>query len=123
MRLGKITKTEWLLLGFTGLFLCALLMLAAKDRARLSAGGIETAKQAPQESFMPEAAVLDLNSATEEELTTLPGIGEVLARRIVAYREEHGPFSSPEELMEVSGIGKATYGALADRVTVKPVRD
>ena len=56
--------------------------------------------------------------ATAEELDTLPGIGESLARRIIAYREANGPFGSIEEIMEVSGIGEAKFAELEDRVTV-----
>ena len=48
----------------------------------------------------------------------LPGIGESLARRIIAYREANGPFGSIEEIMEVSGIGEAKFAELEDRVTV-----
>ena len=57
-------------------------------------------------------------NATAEELDTLPGIGESLARRIIAYREANGPFGSIEEIMEVSGIGEAKFAELEDRVTV-----
>ncbi len=52
---------------------------------------------------------LELNSATREELMLIPGIGEVLSQRIVAYREEIGGFDSLSQLMEVKGIGEATY--------------
>ena len=48
---------------------------------------------------------LDLNKATREDLEALPGIGPVLAGRILAYREAHGPFRRVEELEQVSGIG------------------
>lgn len=120
MMTGKLSKAEGLLLALTGLFLCALLALAGRDRARLAENGAETEASVPQEAFLPEAAPLDLNRATAEDLTALPGIGEALAERIVAYRTEHGPFSSPEELMEVSGIGEAKYAGLKDRVTVDP---
>lgn len=118
MMTGKLSKTEGLLLVLTGLFLCALLVLAARDRARLAAGGAAPEISVPQESFLPEAVPLDLNTATAEELTALPGIGPALAERIAAYRTEHGPFSAPEELMEVPGIGEAKYAALEGRITV-----
>ena len=55
---------------------------------------------------------------TMEELTALPGIGQVLAERIIAYREAHGGFQTVEELMEVDGIGEKKLSELRDRVTV-----
>jgi competence protein ComEA len=57
-------------------------------------------------------AVVDLNTADETELDALPGVGPVIAGRIVAWRQEHGRFSSVEELTEVSGIGDATLERL-----------
>ncbi len=61
-------------------------------------------------------APVDLNTATEAQLETLPGIGPVLAHNIVAWRTQHGRFANPTQLQEVSGIGPAKYAALASRV-------
>ncbi len=61
---------------------------------------------------------VNLNTAGQEELTALPGIGAAKAAAIVAYRQEHGGFSAAEELKNVSGIGDATYEKLKDRITV-----
>lgn len=55
---------------------------------------------------------LNLNTATEEELCALPGIGAVKAAAIVRYREAHGPFESMEALDDVPGIGEATIEGL-----------
>ena len=118
MMFGKVTKTQWLLLGLTGLFLCGLLTLYVRDRSRLADNPVETDRTVSQEEFMPDVSPLDLNTATEEELTTLPGIGEELARRIVEYRETSGPFESVEEIMEVSGIGEGKFADLEGRITV-----
>lgn len=50
---------------------------------------------------------VDLNAATAEQLDTLPGVGPSTASAILAYRNEHGPFSSVDDLLEVRGIGEA----------------
>jgi competence protein ComEA len=63
------------------------------------------------------SAPLDLNSATVEQLDTLPGVGEVTAGRIVAYRTAH-PFTAVDELLEVPGIGQRRFDQLKDLVTV-----
>ncbi|MCD7945090.1 MAG: ComEA family DNA-binding protein [Clostridiales bacterium] len=62
------------------------------------------------EAIQSEAEVfpIDVNTADAETLELLPGIGPEKAAAIVAWREENGPFSQPEDLLEVSGIGEAT---------------
>jgi competence protein ComEA len=64
------------------------------------------------------AATVDLNSADSAALETLPGIGPALAARILAWRDEHGRFSSPEDLLDVSGIGESKFADLRERVRV-----
>ena len=61
---------------------------------------------------------VDLNRAGIEELVRLPGVGEIVAQRIVNYRDENGAFEAPEELMNVRGIGEKTYLKLKPYVTV-----
>ena len=115
----KVTKSEIVLLGLTAAFLCALAALSAQDRADLAPGvTIETEFQVPEEEIAPDFPPVNLNTAGMEELDTLPGIGESLAGRIIAWREANGPFTSIEQIMEVSGIGEATFAELRDRVTV-----
>ena len=68
----------------------------------------------------PEKTVtfpIDINRADETEFMALPGIGEVLARRILDYREENGPFSHKEELMNVEGIGKKRMEEILELIT------
>jgi competence protein ComEA len=61
---------------------------------------------------------VDLNTATEEQLDELPGIGEVTAKRIVQWRAEHGRFDSVEQLKEVGGIGETRFDRLREAVRV-----
>ncbi len=65
---------------------------------------------------------LDLNSATLDELIDLPGIGPVLARRIIEYRERYGGFRTLEELLKIRGIGPKRLEQLKGRVRLGPPR-
>lgn len=67
---------------------------------------------------LPAPALVNLNTATSEQLQTLPGVGPVTAQRIVDYRESYGAFQSTNELLEVSGIGQKTFEQLRDLITV-----
>ncbi len=66
-----------------------------------------------------DARKVDLNTASVEELVRLPGIGEVLAGRIIAHREAHGRFASIDELVAVSGIGPVVLEGIRELVTVE----
>ena len=57
---------------------------------------------------------VSMSTAGQDELATLPGVGPVLAARIVAYRRQHGPFSTMEDLLDVPGIGEAKLATLRD---------
>jgi competence protein ComEA len=62
--------------------------------------------------------LVNLNTATVTQLQGLPGVGPVLAQRIVDYRTRWGPFQSVDELRKVSGIGDATFAELEPLVTI-----
>ena len=66
----------------------------------------------------PVQDLVNINTATVSELQTLPNIGEVLAQRIVDYREANGPFASVAELTNVEGIGVKRLEALLDHITI-----
>jgi competence protein ComEA len=65
-----------------------------------------------------KAAKVDINEAGEKELMTVRGIGETLAKRIVAFREEHGPYNRAEDLMKVQGIGEKSFEKIRPYITV-----
>ncbi len=61
---------------------------------------------------------ISINSATAEELTLLPGIGDVTAKRILEYRSKNNGFKSKEEIMRVKGIGKVKFEKMKDKICV-----
>ena len=76
----------------------------------------ETTAKATTAAATP--GVVNINTATQAQLETLPGIGPVKAAAIIAYRQEHGAFSSVDDLVKVSGIGKKTLSDVKPYVTV-----
>ena len=63
--------------------------------------------------------VININTATQEELDTLPGIGPATATKIIEYRKEKGKFKQKEEIKEVSGIGEAKYEKIKEYISIK----
>ncbi|MBW6512493.1 MAG: helix-hairpin-helix domain-containing protein [Desulfuromonadaceae bacterium] len=66
-----------------------------------------------------KVATVNLNTATVQELKALPGVGKVTAEQIFSYREEHGKFSSVDELLRVKGIGKKSLEKFRDLVSLE----
>lgn len=72
----------------------------------------------PEPSTQEDALPVDINSANVTDLAQLPGIGEVLARRIVDYRTIHGRFTAVEQLTNVEGIGEGKLEAILEQITI-----
>lgn len=72
----------------------------------------------PETTERTQQQLLDINTATVEELADLPGIGEVLAQRIVDHRAKNGPFTAVAELTEVEDIGDKRLSAILGYITV-----
>ena len=75
-------------------------------------------ENADEKKGTEQKAKIDLNTADKAQLCTLPGIGESRAESIIAYREEHGFFQEPEDVMKVSGIKESAFEKIKDYVTV-----
>lgn len=81
-------------------------------------GGPDPARASAGPAGAPDDGMVHLNSATATELESLPGVGPVLAERIVAHRDDNGAYERVEDLLEVSGIGEAKLDSMRDLVTV-----
>jgi competence protein ComEA len=65
-----------------------------------------------------DTELININTASLEELDSLPGIGPTIAQRIIDYRTEKGPFQTIEDILNVSGIGPSTFDQIKDLITV-----
>lgn len=109
---------EWTLVAVTALFAFLLLVVFVLRDLRDTPVQVRAMTSAAEAAASPSAAEkLNVNTATAQQLQTLPGIGEVLARRIIAYREENGPFRSVGELALVDGLGQKKLEAIWDLIT------
>jgi competence ComEA-like helix-hairpin-helix protein len=119
-RIGEILHRP----GVLAAALCICLLLGfflGNLRARSLSTGVTVVARGPAEEIVPAGSELvNINTADEELLQTLPGIGPALASRIVAYREEIGGFQHLYELTDVKGIGSSTYEALQGLITLAP---
>ncbi|MFT3861106.1 helix-hairpin-helix domain-containing protein [Micropruina sp.] len=108
--------------GFTDRAVPGQLNLAARvsDGAQLVIGrkGSQVNAATAPGSTSASDATIDLNTATSEQLDTLPGVGPVTAQKILSWREQHGRFRAVAELQEVDGIGPKSYAEIAPHVRV-----
>ena len=122
----------WLLLGLAASLLLGLGVEWATRGHRDWVGRVETLEESPRPEGKgpPRAPVpalrlptprtpLNLNQASQVELERLPGVGPVLAQRILQYREQHGPFRDLSELRKVGGIGPKKFDSMRELVTVQ----
>ncbi len=82
-------------------------VFVARSRAPLSGqpAPLTTGRPRAAGKQLPPAGSINLNTASVQELMRLPGIGETYAKRLIAYRQEHGPFDSVDDLIKIKGIG------------------
>lgn len=117
----KISRLEAVLLLITALALVFMAAYYLGSRSGLPVT-VTAARDAEVSESVPvreSAAVLvDINTATAEELEALPGIGETRAAAIVEYREANGPFRRIEDLTQVAGIGEGILEQIGDEITV-----
>lgn len=116
-------KPQFALLFATIVF-CAMLLgvyigrNTADAYYTLSPGSGETAGQDTEGDGKSASGRIDINTATKAQLMLLPGIGQVLAQRILDYRQENGAFSSTDDLLLVEGIGPGKLERIQQYITV-----
>lgn len=119
----KLSKTETFLLALTALFLVTAVSVRLLTPCAAASQYTVEALTPSEETEETEENRVNINTASASELDALPGIGPVLAQRIIDRRTEQGPFTSVEELLEVDGIGQATLDGLREFITVKETKE
>ena len=117
-RQEKGGSTYFFLALVTLAFLAAVLYLTfGANRTEQEGYTVQTERPAREEEIAPVRVLVNINTATAEELETVTGSGPVLAQAILDYRAEHGDFRTLDELLEVRGIGSAKLDAMRDEIT------
>ena len=101
------------------LFLACLLPITALSCVKLPRQFLYTSGQSAPPVSQARAPVININTASTQELEKLPGIGRGLAARIIAHRNEYGRFRRPEHVMMVRGISARRFSAMRALITVE----
>ena len=114
-----LTQTERVtlsVLGGAALVALGILLWQQQREPMVLERSAQPAASMAWKEVLSAARQVDINTADDTALARLPEVGPSLARRIVAYRQQHGRFAAPEELMQVRGVGPKTYEALKEYV-------
>ena len=99
------------------------MMMAAIAAIALSAPALSAQSKVPApKPAATAAAPVNLNTATAEQLATIPGVGPRMAERIIDYRQKNGGFKKIEDLMNVSGVGEKSFLKMKPLITVTAAR-
>ena len=90
-----------------------------EEGSALAAEPFDVPEKSPgQPPFVTTSGLININTASQAELETLPSIGPSTALKIIDYRQEHGPFQNIDALLDVSGIGPVTLDKIRDLISV-----
>ena len=105
----------------TRILMAAILGIAVSAAAASAQNKATTPKAAATVTATATAPV-NLNTATVEQLATIPGVGPRMAERIIDYRQKNGGFKKVEDLMNVSGVGEKSFLKMKPLITVAPLK-
>src|SRR3989442_9871607 len=108
----KFVRTRFFILFFVSTITCGG-CVRQENRAKTEAAGSTTSRSGKNQPCV------NLNQATADELKTLPGVGEVTAKRIIDHRQRNGRFRRPEEIIIIQGFSEKKYRAIADLICVE----
>ncbi len=116
-------KAQFWMLCVTGMFICIMIGFFIGRNTQSSYAKVDNTIQNQTQSSQQDNTIkdgrVDLNTATSLQLQMLPGIGETLAERIIAYRTEQKGFKNVEELMNVTGIGEKKFLQVKELIKVE----
>lgn len=104
--------------AFVGITACFILVCAGIFLFRNYPGSMRNQQLSTEKGKEELLGLIDLNTANMEQLMLLPGIGETLARRIIEYRENVGPFAQLEDLLNIKGIGESVIAEIQDYIMI-----
>lgn len=111
-------KSGVIMVAITAAFLCVILGLFIGRQAPDNRISLYHSDDIVGGTVSENSGLVDINTASLDELMLLPGLGETLALRVIAYRDENGPFQRPEDICKVSGIGSKTFAKFEKYITV-----
>lgn len=126
----KLRKTEIVFIIITLVAICATVIITNGNSSSCEITTVqseqsESEKQDTQietssveNSSTPDMELININTATKNELSGLNGIGEVIAQRIIDFRDKYGEFTCKEDIMDVKGIGIGTYSKIQDSICI-----
>ncbi len=111
----RLTPAEIMAFALAAVFIAAAVFLAVR---RFSSGDLVFKPTSSTAKTVETEWVVNINTASAEELMMLDGIGEALAERIIDYRDEHGGFESVWDVVNVSGISRNMFNKIYEHITV-----
>ncbi len=116
-------KQAWILIAITGMFICVLIGIFIGRNMKHNYVHINDAPQTQTQNSTEDTQENDgrinINTATEQQLMLLPGVGETTAKKIIEYRTENNGFNTVEDIMNVSGIGEKKFAQMKPYIKVE----